>query len=126
MIVKENEAKLLKIVFEDMAMTSLKLIIDYIYSGWNNSVISSNDYNDYNDSFLSGPKFLGKIDLTFDNLDNVLKDAEKLKVESLVSECKSFLNQETTPSNCIDLFLCGQKVGRKDLETNARDYFLVS
>ena len=71
-------------------------------------------------------KRLGDIDLSFDNFRFIQKDAEKLRVEELVTLCKQFLDQDITVSNCVNLMLCAEAVGRKDIETKTGEYFWVS
>ena len=68
----------------------------------------------------------GEIDLTFTNLKNILKDATKLKVETLVEKCNSFLEREVTTANCIDLLVSAQDLEFSEVEIKARDFFLVS
>ena len=70
--------------------------------------------------------FSGEMELTFDNLKHVYRIAEKSKVEHLISDCKSFVEQEVTSSNCIKLMMCAKEMSRKDIENKAFNNFMVS
>ena len=49
-----------------------------------------------------------------------------MKVEQLIGDCKSFVQQEVTVSNCIKLMMCAKEVGHEEIENKAFNYFVVS
>ena len=55
-----------------------------------------------------------------------MRNAENLGVEELISDCRAFVEQEVTASNCIKLIVCAKEMGREEIEKRAFNYFLVS
>ena len=124
-VVKERGEKMVKIVLRDVDKDYLKPIIDYIYSGWFKLFFAISILREMG-NVCSRFHVLGKIELTFDNLKQVLRNAEKLKVEELISDCNSFVEQKVTASNCIRLIVSAKEMGREDIEAKACNFFLVS
>ena len=73
---------------------------------------------------IIGYMYVGKIDLTNENVQDIFMAAGMFEMIHLIGQCADHMIQEICISNCVDLFIFGNHFACETLAEKARDYIL--